>query len=496
MKFIKNLSIKNKLILMVLFVSILAITIGFTVITIQDISIFKKDLVDMTKMNASTAGDACSSMLVFGAGYEKEVNQELKRLRTIPYIENAYVFDDKGDIFGRYNRSGEDVEPILLGQDRFVQSFGNYLHVYQPIYVDQKKIGAIYLRSSTYLLNKKIRNYLFTIGLEMIGLIILSYLLALKLQRVISGPILKLASVMDEVSKQTDYAVRVHKQGDDEIGRLYDGFNNMLEQIQLRETERDVAQTARERLFLELQEKNKELEQVVYVTSHDLRSPLVNIQGFSKELEYSLKDLLDHFDSIPPQTREKIQPIIEDDIPDSLRYIMTSAFKMDSLLSGLLKLSRVGRSEVIMSKIDMNSLIHEVQQAFEFQIKEAGVEIEIGDLPPCFGDEPQINQVFSNLLNNALKYLDPQRPGLITISGEIRNHEIFYCIADNGIGIAEEHRQKVFEIFHRLNPIDTGGEGLGLTIVQKIINRHRGKVWVESKLGEGSRFFIVLPANA
>jgi len=496
MKFIMNLSIKNKLILIVLFVSILAIIIGFTIITIQDISIFKKDLVDMTRMNASTAGDACSSMLVFGAGYEKEVNQELRRLRGIPYIENAYVFDEKGDIFGKYNRSGEDFRPISLGQDRLVFLQGEYLHVHQPIYVDQKKIGTIYLRASTYLLNKKIGNYLMTIGLVMIAMIALSYLLALKFQRVISRPILKLASVMDKVSQQTDYTVRVHKQGNDEIGRLYDGFNNMLEQIQLRETERDAAQTARERLFIELQEKNKELEQVVYVTSHDLRSPLVNIQGFSKELEYSLKDLVDILEAIPPKTREKIQPILEEDIPDSLRYIITSAFKMDSLLSGLLKLSRVGRSEVIMSKIDMNNLVQEVQQAFEFQVKEAGAEIKVDDLPPCFGDEPQINQVFSNLLNNALKYLEPQRTGLIAISAEKQNHEVVYCIADNGIGIAQEYLQKVFEIFHRLNPTETGGEGLGLTIVQKIINRHRGRVWAESRLGEGSRFFIALPAHA
>ncbi|HLP62414.1 MAG TPA: ATP-binding protein, partial [Candidatus Deferrimicrobium sp.] len=100
----------------------------------------------------------------------------------------------------------------------------------------------------------------------------------------------------------------------------------------------------------------------------------------------------------------------------------------------------------------------------------------------------------SNLLDNALKYLDKKRPGKISITGRRKENTVFYCVEDNGIGISPEHQKKVFEIFHRLNPEDTQGEGLGLAIVNKIVTRNNGKVWVESEPGKGSRFYVSLPA--
>jgi signal transduction histidine kinase len=102
--------------------------------------------------------------------------------------------------------------------------------------------------------------------------------------------------------------------------------------------------------------------------------------------------------------------------------------------------------------------------------------------------------MFSNLLNNALKYLDPSRPGKIHITGRQEGDRVIYCVADNGIGIPLKHQKKIFEIFHRLNPEDTIGEGLGLTIVNKIISLHGGDIWIESRPGKGSRFFISLSA--
>lgn len=261
-------------------------------------------------------------------------------------------------------------------------------------------------------------------------------------------------------------------------------------------TERKRGEEERERLNAELAEKNREQEQIIYVTSHDLRSPLVNVQGFSKELNYSLQELaaLLRSEDIPSNIRGKLCSILDSDVSEALKYIETSISKMDSLLSGLLRLSRLGRAALNFESLDMNSLLSDIEESFEYRIKEAGVKLEIGDLPPCVGDAVQINQVFSNLFDNALKYLEPSRPAIIRISGREDGDQAVYCIEDNGVGIAEEHQGKVFEIFHRLNPGASSGEGLGLSIVKKVLSRHSGNIWLESTPGVGTRFFVSLPA--
>lgn len=257
-------------------------------------------------------------------------------------------------------------------------------------------------------------------------------------------------------------------------------------------TERKKDEKERENILGELKYKNRELEQIIYVTSHDLRSPLVNITGFGKELNYAFKQVSSILKdvNIPTSLNEKLVPALEEDIPEALEYIHKSTLKMDSLLSGLLRISRMGRAKLNISRLDMNELMSEVAGSFEYQIKSAGITLEIGDLPSCSGDPSQINQVFSNLLDNAIKYLDPNRKGIIKISG---TKQQIFCVDDNGIGIAKEHNDKIYDIFHRLNPKNTSGEGLGLSIVRKVLEKHGGKIWVESKPGKGSKFFVLLP---
>jgi PAS domain S-box-containing protein len=256
------------------------------------------------------------------------------------------------------------------------------------------------------------------------------------------------------------------------------------------------AEKEQRRLTEELIIKNKELEQVLYVTSHDLRSPLVNVEGYGRELEYSLKDLMtsvDHAD-VPTSITDKITPIVKEDIPESLHYIRTSVSKMDMLLRGILSLSRLGRYELTINEIDMNAMMSDIVDSHRFKLNELNIKTDISGLPYCKGDSSQINQVFSNLLDNAVKYTDPEQPGVIHISGYTDKDQSVYCMADNGIGIAADHQDKIFEIFHQLAPNRVKGEGMGLTIAHRIIERHNGKIWVESELGRGSKFFVSLPS--
>jgi signal transduction histidine kinase len=191
--------------------------------------------------------------------------------------------------------------------------------------------------------------------------------------------------------------------------------------------------------------------------------------------------------------KEKTASIIDKGIYESLKYITKSVTKMNVLLNGLLELSRLGQTELKKEKIDMNRLMSDVSGLFKFQITDAGIKLEISELPPCIGDNAKLNQVFSNLIGNSMKFLDPGKPGIIKVSGHQKNGQYVYCVEDNGIGIDPEYQDRIFEIFHQLEPRKNSGEGLGLAIVHKAVERHNGKVWVESEPGRGSRFYVSLP---
>jgi len=245
-----------------------------------------------------------------------------------------------------------------------------------------------------------------------------------------------------------------------------------------------------------LEKKNKELEEVVNITSHDMRSPLISVIGFSKSLEKDLKDISSLIDSnkISVEIKEMLSPFMSD-IAESTEYICSSALNMEALLSGLSKVLRIGYVALTKEQLDMNILISDVKNVITYQMKEAGVKLEISELPPCFGDKDQINQLFSNILGNALKYLDPNRPGVIRVSGYKDNSHSVYCVEDNGIGISPDNHKKIFEIFHQIEPSRQKGQGLGLATVLRIIYRHNGDIWLKSDLGKGSRFFVSLPAQ-
>jgi chemotaxis family two-component system sensor kinase Cph1 len=250
------------------------------------------------------------------------------------------------------------------------------------------------------------------------------------------------------------------------------------------------------RIAAELAEKNKELEAIVYTVSHDLRSPLVNVQGFGKQLNRACDTIRATLAAanggVVPA--DKLQQPLDVAIPQALRFINAGVSKMESLLAGLLRYSRLGRVALTIKPINMNGLLADIIAAMKFQLDEAGAEVRVEPLPTCVADSIQTSQVFANLLDNALKYRDPSRPLRVVVRGGLRDGQAVYEVADNGVGIASEHQAKVFEIFHRLNPDSTIGEGLGLTIAQRVLERQKGRIWVESRAGEGSTFFVALPA--
>jgi PAS domain S-box-containing protein len=249
------------------------------------------------------------------------------------------------------------------------------------------------------------------------------------------------------------------------------------------------------KLNSQLKRKNQDLERIIYVTSHDLRSPLVNIEGFGEELGKDVSTILKELKKAKTTTelRENIQQIVETDIPESLNYINNSVLKIEALLSALLQLSRLGRQELVIKRLDMNELFENILSTFEYRIKRDGINLKIGNLPECVADKKQVNQLFSNLIGNALKFLSPDRQGQIEIYGRGTEKKSYYYIKDNGIGIRKEDQEKIFEIFKRIHNSNIEGEGLGLSIVRRILEKNHGDIKVESEFGQWTKFTVMLP---
>lgn len=263
-------------------------------------------------------------------------------------------------------------------------------------------------------------------------------------------------------------------------------------------SQRLIEQSQKEMFNSVLQEKNKELESIIHIASHDLRTPLVNVKGFSRELKYScdrVKELLEDV-IINGDKADELHEILQNEVPESLGFIINSAEKMSAILDGLLKLARLGKSALTFEDIDMNELVCEIRDSMEYTIHNLDVKVEIEDLPPCRAEREQIIQIFSNFLSNALKYLDEDRKGHIKITGEKIPGYTKYCVEDNGIGIEQDNLDKIFGIFYRISSEGKQpGDGLGLTIVKRIVEMHKGAVWAESEYGKGSKFSFTIADN-
>jgi signal transduction histidine kinase len=253
----------------------------------------------------------------------------------------------------------------------------------------------------------------------------------------------------------------------------------------------------------ELAQKNQENEMFVYSVSHDLRSPLVNLQGFSKELGSLSQDLrvLLLEDDVPARVQKRGVELVDGDIQHAIRFIQSGVTRLSTIIDALLRLSRAGRVEYQHQRLDVNGIVSRIVESLSGTVFDRGAEITIRDLPQACGDASAVEQVFANLIQNALNYLDPARPGQIEIGSSNPVEEspggfAVYYVQDNGLGIPEAYLPKVFQVFKRFHGDVAKGEGIGLAIVRRVVERHGGKAWVESQTGVGSRFLFTLPSSA
>ena len=242
----------------------------------------------------------------------------------------------------------------------------------------------------------------------------------------------------------------------------------------------------------------EELKNYSYIISHDLKAPIINLKGFSEEIQIALDEMRPEVEKVShllsPEDETRISTSMNDHIPEALDFINAAVSKMEGLTSAVLKLSRIGRSELKLEDLDMQILVREVLDTLAYQIKKLGIEVHVDKLPVVVADRLGMTQIFLNLINNAISYRAPNRVPEIKIWYEKKLEEYIFHIKDNGCGIEPSETERIFTMFVRTDGNNSGGEGVGLAFARVLIHRHSGSIWCQSEPGEGSTFSLSLPA--
>lgn len=337
-----------------------------------------------------------------------------------------------------------------------------------------------------------------TIFVGLVG-ILFAFFAIMLISRQLAGPIRELSDLALTV-ESGDLSARFSGRARGEVGILATTFNSMIAQIQssqqqlerlveertveLRVKNEDLENEIFERKQAEklvqhsneeLRRSNQDLEQFAYVASHDLQEPLRMISSYTQLLERRYKDKLDQ------------------DANDFIHFAVDGASRMQNLINDLLEYSRISTRGKLPEKVDSHAVLGQAIANLQSQIAKTGAMVTNDDMPEIEADESQLMRVFQNLIGNAIKFHGDNTPH-VHVSVQEKGKEWVFAVRDNGIGIDEKYRERAFTIFQRLQgKTDYPGTGIGLAICKRVVSRHGGRIWFESKPGEGTTFYFTLP---
>lgn len=431
---------------------------------------------DLTETADLIGGNSTAALTFNNPDDAREI---LATLKKDQHMLAACIYNKQNMMFASYARPGTtaDFPPEPPAEAHHFSR--NRLNLTKTIFISGKPSGAVYLVQDLEEMYTNLINYSWLVGLLLLVSIVVALLIATRLQRMVSGPILELTAAAREISECNNYSLRVAKRGRDESGQLVEAFNYMLDQIQARDTALQEARADLERHVAErtaqLEAANKELEAFSYSVSHDLRAPLRSINGYTSIL---LEDYVPHIDA----EGKRICAVI-----------CESARKMGLLIDDLLAFSRIGRMAVQPSNVDMATMVRSI--FMEVTTPESGkrIDFHVDPLPVAVADPNLIRQVWTNLLLNAVKFSSKKVHAVIKVSARQSENETVYSVQDNGAGFDMQYVDKLFGVFQRLHSIkEFEGTGCGLAIVERIIKRHGGRVWAEAETDKGATFYFTL----
>ena len=498
-RWINDYPIDRKIVVIVMVTAMISLLVASLTFAVTDSYASWRDTREELRTLAHVLAIHSVSAVTFG---DAEIAEEtLASLRAKPNIIDGCLIASTTGILARYGRSGAAAQCPDLGEVPHAPRWeeGNLVVLY-AVEHQGERIGSVFLRSDLSAFHARIVVYL--LGMVMAISLASGIALALstRLKRFVTAPILRLTSAVEEISVSQSYSTRVEGSGKDEIGTLIDGFNLMLDQIQVRDAQlrrarsdleervlvrtaqlrhevevRQHAERAAELRAEELARSNRELESYAYVASHDLREPLRAVSGFAQLLEKRYGGKLD----------EKADEYI--------RNIVEGPARMQEMLKGLLTYARAGSDSGPREQVRIEDALATAVANLSVRVQETGAEIIHDPLPTVRADAARLVQLFQNLIENALKFRRDTVPRIYVSAARADGYWVIR-VADNGIGIDPSHRERIFELFQRLHTRrEFEGTGIGLAVCQKIVERWGGRIRAEENPGGGAVFVFTLP---